>query len=133
MSGKCVNNGAKPKWTDEQMLDGLKRVHGLVGYCGVLEYKTHRLPADATAEAIVGRFRTWNRAKTLAGLPIQVKMVRDGTRVDPDEADLKPQKRQMYPCWKCGVKFKGLGRRRGNWHCESCTASINFLAQGMGW
>jgi ribosomal protein L37AE/L43A len=128
-----ANNGAKPKWTDEEMLAAMKRVQAMTAFCGVSDYKAHRLPTDPTAEAIVARFRTWNKAKLKAGLKIQVKMVRDGERMQCDEAELNRPKRTLYPCHKCGVKFKGLGRRNGQWHCEECTRSINFIAAGMGW
>lgn len=133
MTGKCVNNGARPKWTDQDMIDAMIRVQALAGFCGVNEYRQHCQRTDPTSGAIVSRFRKWNLAKIQAGLPIQVKMVRDGEKLGMDEVELERQKRTKYPCWRCKRPFMGLGRRKGQWHCEECTTAINLQAAGMGW
>ena len=135
MAGKCVNNGAKPKWTDDEMLAALKRVQTMTQFVGVSEYRILRLPTEPSSEAITGRFRSWNNAKIKAGLAIRLKtvLVRDGERLQDDEEEMPVAKRTKYPCWKCHRPFMGMGRRKGNWHCEECTEQNNVQAAGMGW
>ena len=135
MTGKCVNNGAKPKWTDDEMLQALKRVQTMTQFVGVSEYRILRLPGEPGDAAIVGRFGSWNKAKTMAGMQVRIKRVtvRDGERLQDDEEELPLPKRAKYPCWKCHRPFMGLGRRKGNWHCEMCTNQNNVEASGMGW
>lgn len=133
MEKKCVNNGAIQKWTDAQMLQALVRVQAMTGCCGLSQYDHHHLPTDPSARAIITRFRSWNRAKVQAGLPIQVKVTKRRSKRICDEETLPPIPRQSYPCWMCGNLFKGLGRRKGNWHCDTCTTILNYHASQMGW
>jgi len=131
MSG-CANNGAKPKWTNEQYLEALHRVNQLAGVCGIKEYRQHKRTVDPTPEAVVSRFGSWNRAKIEAGLRIQVRIKRDGTIVEEEEVELPPVQRTTYPCHICHKPFQGIGKRKGEWFCEGCRTSVTALASGMG-
>ena len=128
-------NGANPQWTTEQMMEALARVYATVGACGIAEYRTHRRPTDPTPEGITARFGAWNRAKVKAGLPITIRAGRGRKTVEgeADEAELIPQKQTTYPCWRCHRPFKGVGRRKGQWHCEYCREQLAIQAASMGW
>lgn len=122
--------GRRETWTTEQMLDALKRVYAAAGSCTQLEYSALRLDTEPSERTIRIRFGNFNRAKIRAGLPITVK-VRKVTR---NLIRGMPQpERTTYPCWKCHKPFKGIGRKRGNWHCHECSARITEKANAMAW
>lgn len=113
--------------TPEDFLDDLKRVYAMQKEIGVEIYRKHGKYSEGM---ITRKFGTWNRALSLACLPIRYQTSK--TEELLGETTVKT-KRSVYPCWKCHQPFKGLGRRKGNWHCESCTESINAQAASMGW
>lgn len=122
--------GRRETWTDEEMLDALRRVYAAAGSCTQLEYAALRLDSEPSERTIRVRFGNFNRAKIQAGLPITVK-IRITTR---NLIRGMPQpERSTYPCWKCRKPFKGIGRRKGNYHCPQCIAIINEKAAAMAW
>lgn len=133
----AVTTEAKPKrkagkrapmgTTPEDFLDDLKRVHAMQKEIGVVLYRKHGVYSDAT---IIRKFGSWNRALSLACLPVHYQTCKS---LELLGADKVKSKYTTYPCWKCEKPFKGLGRKKGNWHCEVCTVSINEQASAMGW
>lgn len=115
--------GVKP----EEFLADLRRVYDIQKEIGIALYRKHGIYSESS---IIVKFGSWNRALIVAGLPTNYQTCLSKELLGADSVN---SKRTTYPCWKCKKPFKGLGRRKGNWHCDTCTASINAQASAMGW
>lgn len=115
------------------MVEALKRVYTKMGACGIAEYREHRLPDDPTHQGIIARFGTFNRAKIKAGLPICRKSGYTKIEIEPDEVELAPIQKTEYPCWKCQRTYSGLGRKKGDYFCDSCRITVRERASSMAW
>lgn len=113
--------------TPEQFLADLQRVYTMQGDIGIAIYRKHGTYSESS---IIVKFGSWNRALILAGLPTNYQTSCSKELLGPETVK---SKYQTYPCWKCEVPFNGIGRRKGQWHCERCRALITAQADSMGW
>lgn len=95
------------KWTDQQYLEALKRVQQRAGNCRVEDYKTYRQPTDPTVQAVITKFRTFNRAKMACGLPLTKKGPKGPRKrlCAVLEADLPPRRGTRRRCLRCDEHF----------------------------